>query len=200
MKRSIAGYVLRTQWRLRRQFLRWQADQSGFTAVEFAIVAMPFVLLLFGTLSVCLFYFTNFTLENAVWAASRSIRTGQFQQGVGSYSGIASTEDRKKAFKQALCAKAPAYIDCNKVIVLVQSNTGGFGSITQPICAVDGTMIDKSTAQFNPGGASSVVLITACYPWEFGGRLPFISLNNMKDGSLLLQASVAFRTEPYPTN
>lgn len=200
MKRSVAGYVLRTQWRLRRQFLRWQADQSGFTAVEFAIVAMPFVLLLFGTLSVCLFYFTNFTLENAVWAASRSIRTGQFQQGVGSYSGIASTEDRKKAFKQALCAKAPAYIDCNKVIVLVQSNTGGFGSITQPICAVDGTMIDKSTAQFNPGGASSVVLITACYPWEFGGRLPFISLNNMKDGSLLLQASVAFRTEPYPTN
>lgn len=161
---------------------------------------MPFVLLLFGTLSVCLFYFTNFTLENAVWSASRSIRTGQFQQGVGSYSGITSTEDRKKAFKQALCAKAPAYIDCNKVIVLVQSNTGGFGSITQPVCAVDGTMIDKSTAQFNPGGASSVVLITACYPWEFGGRLPFISLNNMKDGSLLLQASVAFRTEPYPTN
>lgn len=200
MKRSVAGYVLRTHWRLRRQFLRWQADQSGFTAVEFAIVAMPFVLLLFGTLSVCLFYFTNFTLENAVWAASRSIRTGQFQQGVGSYSGIASAEDRKKAFKQALCAKAPSYIDCNKVIVLVQSNTGGFGSITQPICAVDGTMIDKSTAQFNPGGASSVVLITACYPWEFGGRLPFISLNNMKDGSLLLQASVAFRTEPYPTN
>ena len=200
MKRSVAGYVLRTQWRLRRQFRRWQADQSGFTAVEFAIVAMPFVLLLFGTLSVCLFYFTNFTLENAVWAASRSIRTGQFQQGVGSYSGITSTEDRKKAFKQALCAKAPSYIDCNKVIVLVQSNTGGFGSITQPICAVDGTMIDKSTAQFNPGGASSVVLITACYPWEFGGRLPFISLNNMKDGSLLLQASVAFRTEPYPTN
>jgi len=200
MKRSVAGYVLRTRWRLRRQFQRWQADQSGFTAVEFAIVAMPFVLLLFGTLSVCLFYFTNFTLENAVWSASRSIRTGQLQQGVGSYSGIPSAEDRKKAFKQALCAKAPSYIDCNKVIVLVQSNTGGFGSITQPICAVDGTMIDKSTAQFNPGGASSVVLITACYPWEFGGRLPFISLNNMKDGSLLLQASVAFRTEPYPTN
>jgi len=194
--RRIAGYVLRTQLQLRR----WQADQSGFTAVEFAIVAMPFLMLLFGTLSVCLFYFTNFTLENAVWAASRSIRTGQFQQGQGAYSGMGSAEDRKKAFKQALCAKAPSYIDCNKVIVLIQSNSGGFGGITQPICATDGTMVDQSKAEFNPGGASSVVLITACYPWDFGGRLPFFALNNMKDGSLLLQASVAFRTEPYPTN
>lgn len=194
--RRIAGYVLRTQLHLRR----WRTDQSGFTAVEFAIVAMPFLMLLFGTLSVCLFYFTNFTLENAVWAASRSIRTGQFQQGAGAYAGITSPEDRKKAFQQALCARAPSYIDCNKVIVQIQSNSGGFGGITEPICATDGKMIDQSKAEFNPGGASSVVLITACYPWDFGGRLPFFALNNMKDGSLLLQASVAFRTEPYPTN
>ena len=200
MMRRVAGYMLRTQVRVRWQLRHWKTDQSGFTAVEFAMVAMPFLMLLFGTLSVCLFYFTNFTLENAVWSASRGIRTGQFQQGEGSYSGITTPEDRKKAFKQALCAKAPAYIDCNKVIVLVQSNSGGFGGITQPVCATNGTMVDQATAEFNPGGASSVVLITACYPWDFGGRLPFFALNNMKDGSLLLQASVAFRTEPYPSN
>lgn len=200
MMRRDAGYMLRTQLRLRRRLRRWRSDQSGFTAVEFAIVAMPFLMLLFGTISVCLFYFTNFTMENAVWMASRGIRTGQFQQGEGSYNGIKSDEDRKKAFKQALCAKAPSYIDCNKVVVLVQSNSGGFGSITQPVCAKDGTIIDQSKAEFNPGGASSVVLITACYPWDFGGRLPFFSLNNMKDGSLLIQASVAFRTEPFPAD
>jgi Flp pilus assembly protein TadG len=194
--RRVAFRVLRA----RRQLRRWRTDQSGFTAVEFAIVAMPFLMLLFGTLSVCLFYFTNFTFENAVWQASRGIRTGQLQQGEGAYTSLKTDEDRKKAFKQALCAKAPSYIDCNKVVVIAQSNAGGFGSITQPVCATDGTMIDPSAAQFNPGGASAVVLITACYPWDFGGRLPFFSLNNMKDGSLLIQASVAFRTEPYPSN
>ena len=62
-------------------------DESGFTAVEFAIVAMPFVMLLFGILSVCLYFFTNFTMENAVWQAARAIRTGQFQQGQGAYAG-----------------------------------------------------------------------------------------------------------------
>jgi Flp pilus assembly protein TadG len=173
-------------------------DESGFTAVEFGIVAMPFILLLFGIMSVCLYFFTNFTMENAVWQAARAIRTGQFQQGNGSYAGLVTLEERKQAFKQALCSKAPAFIDCNKAVVLVQS-TASFGGITEPKCATNGTMIDQASADasFNAGGASSVVLVTVCYPWSFGGKLPFINLGNLEDGSLLLQASVAFRTEPY---
>jgi len=200
MMRRLAGYLRRAHVRALCRLRRWRKDESGFTAVEFAMVAVPFIMLLFGTLSVCLYFFTNFTMENAVWQASRAIRTGQFQQGQGAYSGFDSTEDRKKAFKLALCAKAPQFIDCNKAIILVQSNSGGFGSITQPTCATDGSMIEQDKAEFNAGGASSVVLVTVCYPWSFGGSLPFISLGNMKDGSLLIQASVAFRTEPYPTN
>jgi Flp pilus assembly protein TadG len=198
MMPRVACHILRAH--LRRQLRRWRADQSGFTAVEFAMVALPFVMLVFGTLSVCLFYFTTFTMENAVWQAGRGIRTGQFQQGLGSYAAEPTAEDRKKAFKAALCAKAPAYIDCSKVVVFVQSNSGGFGSIARPACATDGEMTEQSKAEFDAGGASSVVLITACYPWSFGGRLPFIALNTLKDGSLLIQASVAFRTEPYPAN
>ena len=41
------------------------------------------------------------------------------------------------------------------------------------------------------------MLVTVCYPWEFGGKLPFFKIGNLSDGSLLMQASVAFRTEPY---
>ena len=60
-------------------------------------------------------------------------------------------------------------------------------------------MIEQKDAGFDAGGASSVVLVTVCYPWSFGGSLPFIGLGNLNDGSLLIQASVAFRTEPFPT-
>ena len=172
---------------------------------------MPFVMLLFGTISVCLFFFTTFTMENAVWQASRVIRTGQFQQGQGAYSGLRRPRIARKHSRQALCAKAPAYVDCNKAVVLVQSNSGGFGSITQPVCATDGTMIDEAKAEFNPGGASSVVLITVCYPWSFGGKLPFIApqqhegriaahpgLGRVPDGTVPIQlrhAPVAFGRE-----
>lgn len=182
------------------RFRSWNRDEGGFTAVEFAMVSMPFVMLLFGIISVCLYFFTVFTMENAVWQAARAIRTGQFQQGLGAYAGLKTDEDRKNAFKQALCNKAPPYIDCGKAVVMVQSSVGGFSSITQPVCASGGTMVDQAKATFNPGSASSVVLVTVCYPWSFGGKLPFLATSNISDGSLLIQASVTFRTEPYPSN
>jgi Flp pilus assembly protein TadG len=191
--------LARSMWRTHVRLRRWNKNDGGFTAVEFAIIALPFVMLLFGTIAVCLYFFTVFTMENAVWQAARSIRTGQFQQGLGTYAGLKTDEDRKKAFKQALCAKAPPYIECDKAVVMVQSNAGGFGSISPPVCASNGQMVDQSKAEFNAGTASSVVLVTVCYPWSFGGKLPFLATSNIKDGSLLIQASVTFRTEPYPT-
>ena len=63
-----------------RQFsMTFWRDERGFTAVEFAMVAMPFLMLLFGTIGIGLFFFTTFSLENAVEQASRQIRTGQAQ-------------------------------------------------------------------------------------------------------------------------
>ena len=180
-----------------RLMRRWRKDESGVTAIEFAMVALPFVLLLFGLLSVSLYFFTTFTLENAVWQAARAIRTGQVQQGQGDYATAETNEDRKKLFKKAMCKKAPPFFDCEgKAVVIVQSNAN-FGNIVEPKCATNGTLIDQSSASFDTGGASAVVLVTVCYPWTFGGKLPFFKLGNLQDGSLLVQASVAFRTEPY---
>ena len=50
--------------------------------------------------------------------------------------------DRKTAFKKALCAKAPTFLDCSsKVVVIVQSNAS-FGGIVEPSCASNG-IIDQ---------------------------------------------------------
>jgi Flp pilus assembly protein TadG len=196
MASSVAGCAQRVRIPARALLRRWRRNDSGTTAVEFALVAMPFMMLLFGIISVCLYFFTNFTLENAVWSTSRALRTGQVQQAKGAYSAATTLEDKKNAFKQALCASAPTFLDCNKVVVLVQSNAN-FGSIAAPQCATNGVIIDQSAATFDTGGASSVVLVTVCYPWDYGGRLPFIKIGNLQNGAVLLQASVAFRTEPY---
>jgi Flp pilus assembly protein TadG len=187
------------RWQARALALmrRWRGDESGVTAIEFGIVAMPFLVLLFGIMSVCLFYFANFTIENAVWQAARAIRTGQLQQSQGAYAGAVTNEDRKTAFKKAMCDKAPTFLDCQgKAVVIVQSNAN-FGSISEPSCATNGTMLTDAGAAFNTGSGSAVVLVTVCYPWDFGGKLPFFKMGNLNDGSLLMQSSVAFRTEPY---
>ena len=186
-------------WRMARSGLwrRWCQNVSGATSVEFAIVALPFVMLLFGIMSVCLYYFADFSTENATWQAARAMRTGQLQQSQGAYSSAVTDNDRKTIFKKAFCDRVPIFPDCmSKVIVIVQSNSG-FSTISQPSCTTGGTLITDSMAAFNPGAASSVVLVTVCYPWEFGGKLPMFRLGNLQGGALLMQASAAFRTEPY---
>jgi Flp pilus assembly protein TadG len=189
--------TLAKRWRPLARLRRWRGDDSGMAAVEFAIVAMPFMLLLFGIMSVCLFYFANFSIENAVWLASRSIRTGQLQTGQGAYSGASTDADKKQLFKKAMCALAPTFTDCmSKAVVIVQSNAN-FASISEPSCASGGSLIGDGSAAFNPGSGSAVVLVTVCYPWKWGGKLPLFKMGNLNDGSLLMQASVSFRTEPY---
>jgi Flp pilus assembly protein TadG len=176
---------------------RWRREESGTTATEFALIATPFVFLLFGIVSVCLYYFADFSMENATWQAARAVRTGQVQQSQGSYSAALTNADRQKALKAAFCAKAFLFTDCTtKAVVIVQSNTG-FGGITQPSCTSNGVVISDAAAAFNTGAASSVVLVTICYPWDFGGKLPLFKMSNLANGALLMQASAAFRTEPY---
>ena len=94
--------------------------------------------------------------------------------------------------------KLPPYIDCSRIVILAQSNNN-FSGISRPQCAIGGVMVTQSIANstFTTGGASAVVLVTACYPWNISGRLPFLNIGNLSDGSFLIQTSVVFRTEPY---
>jgi Flp pilus assembly protein TadG len=152
------------------------------------MVGMPFMMLLFGIISVGLYFFTTFTLENAVEEAARLIRTGQVQE-----SGMTADQ-----FKQEICTRAPRFVDCaGKLRVNVQKFTG-FGSITTPTCTNSGgNLVDPASTTYAPGSAGDIVLVTVCYEWELGGRIPFLSISNMANGSALIQASTTFKTEPY---
>lgn len=166
-------------------FLR---DERGFTAVEFAMVALPFLMLLFGTIAVGLYFFTTFTLENAVEKAARQIRTGQAQT-----SGKTTAQ-----FKSDVCSFAPGYVDCaNKLRVNVAAFSS-FGGIVAPSCTdTGGNLIPEPAPTAVPGAAGDVVLVTVCYEWELAGALPFLKLGDMQNGSAMIQASTTFRTEPY---
>ncbi len=50
------------------------------------------------------------------------------------------------------------------------------------------------------GAASDIVVVTACYKWDFTKKLPFLKLGNMNDGAMMMQTATAFRSEPYPGN
>ena len=178
---------------------RFRDEDKGTTAVEFAIISVPFVTLLMGIISVCLYFFTVLEIENAVWQGSRDLRVGNYQQGTGAYASLTG-DPKKDALKQAICNRMRDPADCfTKIRVLVQSRTDA-ASITEPDCKDgSGDLISNTAANaaFDAGGASSIVVLTGCYKWDFGGKLPFFSIGNMPDGSRLIQSSFAQRTEPY---
>lgn len=168
---------------------RWGKDKDGATALEFAMVALPFFMMLFGIIGIGLYFFTIFAMENAVEQASRLIRTGQAQTVALTASG----------FKAQVCSLAPGFVDCDNAL---QVNVKSYADLTQVTAASFPKCLDAggnlaNTSTYSPGGASAIVMVWACYEWTLAAQIPFIRLGDMNNGSLLIQATTIFRTEPY---
>ena len=161
-------------------------NASGATALEFAIVAGPFLLLLFGILAVGLVFVGNMTLENAIDQGARLIRTGQAQiQGWDA-----------ARFKSEVCKSLTAPLSCAGLKLDVR-NFASFGSsdLTNPL---DSSGNLKSGFAYAPGVGGDVVVVRAFYDWDLLAAMPqAIRLSNMANGNRLLIATVAFRNEPF---
>lgn len=183
---------------------RWSADRRGSAAIEFAIVSMPFLVFAFGILLVGLQFFTNNSMEHAVEAAAREIRTGQAQKA-------GKTVDQ---FKQMICAHAVGYVTCGSDLVVHVQSAADWSTIVPRPCVTGNSLtppVGNSTDALNTqsGGAGSAVLITACYKWELGQDLWQAVYNLFMVGSwsggatrttapiTVLQAATTFKTEPY---
>jgi Flp pilus assembly pilin Flp len=201
----MAGVIQAVYRGARRCGRKLRRNTEGATAVEFAIISIPFAAIMFGLISVCEVYFWLYTSENAVWTASRDLRIGQVQTAAAGsvYSGLTGSA-LYTAFQQRICGYTVNSTDCmNNSVVLVQSNAVGFGSIGQPPSCIQSNALQtgaQAMAAFAPGASSSTVIVTLCYVWQAGVQLPFLPLPSTTgpNGSgYLIQASAVFKTEPY---
>jgi hypothetical protein len=172
-----------SQLGLRQRFGR---DASGSAAIEFALVAVPLLLLLLIILEVGVVFFANYSLEHATAQGARMLRTGQAQ---------AQKFDAAK-FKAEVCKHITAPLTCGKLKLDVKRYTNFSGTeMTQPLDASGGL---KTNFSYDPGAGGDVVVVRAFYPLDLPARLPLdIRMSNMKDGNRLLIATVAFRNEPF---
>jgi Flp pilus assembly protein TadG len=179
----------------RSRFGRFRRDVRGSTALEFALVGLPFLLFCFGIIGYGLYFFTSTALEFSVESEARKIRTGQAQ----------TTALTQADFKSKICAAAGSLIDCagagSKLKVHIQSASDWAG-ITPTPCMTSGSLTNSaasgsSAVSAASGGSRQVVLVTVCYEWSVAQIMPFLLLGNMGNGSSLIQAVATFRTEPY---
>jgi len=81
--------------------LRFIRNQGGATAVEFAMIALPFLGLMAGIIELGLLFMGSVALDNAMQTASRRIRTGELTSPATATS--AQKEANRKAFRDEIC-------------------------------------------------------------------------------------------------
>jgi len=171
--------------RRRRTFLR---NDNGATAVEFALVAAPFIALLLGTIQTFMVFFAGQQLQTIVTQTSRLILTGQAQdQGLS-----------QAAFAQKLCAHVAVLFTCANIMIDVEAYTSFSAANTgAPPLTYNGSGQVTNVWQYNPGTPGQIVVVRAMYQWPvFLGPLGF-NLSNLANGDRLIMASATFKNEPY---
>lgn len=164
---------------------RFRREEKGVTAVEFALLAAPFFLMLFAILETCITFFANANMDSVVAQAGRMVRTGQAQmQGWG-----------EADFVTYVCDRMTLISDCESNLNVDVQTFPSFNSVVfAPLIDGDGNVIEHH--RFEPGTAGDIVLVRAYYVWNVVSPTA-IGLSNVSGDGRLLVSSVAFRNEPF---
>ncbi len=175
---------------LTRQARRFGRRTEGATVVEFAIVAFPFLAIMFAIIEVALVFFASQVLETATADSARRIMTGEVQNAGMDRSG----------FKSEVCGRLHAMFNCANLHIDVKNYSSFPASVSPPAFDQEKSEVDVSDFTFEPGKQGDIVVVRAAYEWpvlvpKFG-----FDLATLPNGKRLLMATAAFRNEPYKSN
>lgn len=171
---------------------RLAREKRGSTAVEFAIIAIPFMALLFGVVEIGMVLLISATLDTAVEFASRNVRTGEFQS-----AGAVSKDD----FKALVCRNMTWLQGSCTSRILVESQTfTNYAAAGASLSAAPATFDPAGNRCWSVGGPRDIVLMRVYYQWDLITPVLTPALENMGGGKRLIVSASAFRNEPYDPN
>ncbi len=179
---------------------RLKRNEDGATAIEFAILGLPFLALLFGIIEISIVFIITTNTEHALSEVSREIRTGEFQ---GSGGGA-------DEFKAEICKAMSGLGDCNKLRVdVVAAATGKFSDLVLPESppACTGTPAEIEACQkadpalpadsYANTASEDVVIVRVQYVHKLAVPSSLTGLANSTGNSRVINATTAFRNEPF---
>lgn len=166
---------------------RFRRNEDGSTAVEFALVIIPFLGCLFAIIEIGLVFLAGQVLETSVGDASRLILTGQAQ--AGNFDAA--------AFKNQICTTSvQAMFTCTDIKVDVRTAASfSAGNFSAPVNSAK--VLDTSGFTYAPGQQCDIVIVRVAYEWPTFVRMLGLDLATLADGKHLLMSTMAFRNEPY---
>lgn len=170
-------------------FRRFIRRKDGATAVEFAVVALPFFALLFAILETALVFFAGQVLQTAAADTARLVLTGQAQ----------NKKMTQAEFAEEACARASAMFKCggeNGMLVDVRTYAS-FADIDNNKPINSKKELDF-TPTYQPGGPGQIVVVRLLYQWPINLSLFGFDLSDLTGEKRLLIGTAAFRNEPFP--
>lgn len=166
---------------------RFHRSEDGTTAVEFALVAAPFLALLIAIIQTMLVFFAQRLLDEVVSQASRVIQTGQAQASSLTQSQFASW----------VCQKTVIIFTCGNFMINVQSSSSFSSANTSPpTITFDSHGNVTNVWNYQLGNPGDIVVVQVMYQYPvILGPLGF-NLSNLPNGNRLLLSSNVFKREP----
>jgi len=164
---------------------KFVGERKGSAAIEFAILALPFFVVIFAIAEIAVMYFVDSGLDAAVHKAVRQVRVGVAKTG---------NWDVVK-FKEAVCSELSFSFGCStklKVRAIVITN---MASINKASPISGGNL--NVTEDFDLGDSGSYVLVQAFLPWDPTFKLYSLSSAQLSDGSYVLGTSEVIKNEPF---
>lgn len=178
--------------RLQAALRRFGRNRDGAAAIEFAMLAMPFMLLVFAILETCLSFAAQQVLSNAMDDVAREVRTGQIRT-------INQAE-----LKEAFCEKIDVIVTsgCPGLEVDLRSYTSFRLAAADSYAVRNGDIfIERGGALLplaaSPGSALSINTMRVFYKWPVLTDIMRKYVANVGDSQTLLFATVTWQNEPY---
>nr|WP_049832664.1 TadE/TadG family type IV pilus assembly protein [Methylorubrum extorquens] len=169
---------------------RFRSDAEGVVVVEFALVAMPFLMLVAAIFECCLVCLGQLTLDTAMDRATRAVFTGTFQEA-------SDGTDPSERMQKDMCA---GYVLFNCADLKVEVTTAASfaeSGARDPYDPEERRMKKDFGSRFDCPGGNDIVTVRAAA--TISRFFPFLDLTRRPVGRdrQLIMSTAVFKAEPY---
>ena len=188
-----------TRLRMKQILTKFRRQSDGETAIEFSILALPFLVLVFGILELALVFFTTTSIQHQLVTHTRPIRVGDQTTICGEIDTI----------KQNVCNGLDIQ-GCagNLSLNISRINSSQFDSSALAQFQASNFTVDEDSDEVTIDGADAlaegivgneILIVKAVYQHDLilPGRLTRLANFGLRN-KRILTVTQAVRTEPFP--
>lgn len=169
---------------------RFGQDKRGVAAIEFALLAMPFLMVLFAVLETALSFTSQQIMSNAVDNLARDIRVGKLKKG--------SADATSAAITSRICTDIAVLVPAGCPDLVVDMKVyPTFNDVPTTIPRTADKNINTSGFAINVGDPEEKQMLRVFYRWKYYTRFVGDKMAEMPDGKTLLYTAVVWQNEAF---